>query len=67
MGVYLIMVDFEVKDNFIKQFFNVFVSELCFSVVVVIIQVIIYILFNFKIFLIVKEICENNYFCIGYV
>lgn len=56
------MVDFEVKDNFIKQFFNVFVSELCFSVVVVIIQVVIYILFNFKIFLIVKEICENNYF-----
>lgn len=35
MGAHLITVDSEAKDNFIKQFLNVFASESCFSVVVV--------------------------------
>lgn len=39
MGAHLITVDSEAKDNFIKQFLNVFASESCFSIVFFIIKV----------------------------
>lgn len=39
MGAHLITVDSEAKDNFIKQFLNVFASESCFRIVFFIIKV----------------------------
>lgn len=50
MGAHLITVDSEAKDNFIKQFLNVFASESCFSFVMFIIQMVINIEFQIPLY-----------------